>query len=114
MQIKGKWLWIAQRITAAVLLLDAAANIFWWADNSNFSRQDLLDFVQTPWIAMLKMLMIVMLVVHAGLGLWAVGTDYIRPAQFGRAAFALRTLYEVGCLALLALVLWYSFVVLIG
>lgn len=54
-------------------------------------------------------------VVHAWVGVWIVGTDYIRPLTFGRWATPLRGLYQLGsvlmnfaCMAWIVHILWGS------
>jgi succinate dehydrogenase / fumarate reductase membrane anchor subunit len=44
---------------------------------------------------------------HAWIGMWTVGTDYIRNHYFGAHATTFRIVYQFGCLALLFIyVLW--------
>jgi len=38
---------------------------------------------------------------HAWIGMWTVGTDYIRAHYFGAHATALRVIYQFACLAAL-------------
>ena len=111
--VKGKWLWIAQRVTSGVLLLHALLNAVWWAGTASLDWAALLAWVQNPWMVAFNVLVMVTLVVHAGVGLWVVGTDYIRPMQFGRLATPLRVLYEIGCALFLLLVFFYGLSVLV-
>jgi succinate dehydrogenase / fumarate reductase membrane anchor subunit len=44
---------------------------------------------------------------HAWIGMWTIGTDYIRDHYFGRHSTAFRMVYQAGCLMILFLyVVW--------
>lgn len=103
--LKGKWLWIAQRVTAVVLLVDAVISIFWWVLHPSFGYLELRYFLTSIWGALGGSAVMIALAVHGGIGMWAVGTDYITPAQMGPVARLLLPLYNLLLCVLLPLVI---------
>lgn len=102
-RLKGKWLWIAQRITAVVLLGDAVINIFWWVTHPDFSRLDLVAFLTGFWGAIGTSAVLIALAIHGGIGMWVVGTDYITQRQMGVLARLLLPVYNLLLCVLLPL-----------
>lgn len=49
-----------------------------------------------PLMKWLTLVAVLSIAVHSWIGLWIIGTDYIRPLAFGRWATPLRGLYQLG------------------
>ena len=61
---------------------------------------------------------VVALGVHAWIGMWTVGTDYIRQHAFGAglggSAFGLRLIYQFGCVAAIVVYMAWSLTIIWG
>lgn len=101
--IKGKWLWLTQRVTAAVLMIDALVTIFWWALHPNFSRSQLEAFLTGAIGGIATSAVLIAVALHGAVGMWAVGTDYITVRQMGPAAKVLQPAYSLLLCVLLPL-----------
>lgn len=108
MQIKGKWLWISQRVTAGLLLVDAVLNAVWWGLHPDLTHRGIQAYLSVPWLAVLNILLVIGLVLHSAVGLWAIRTDYLLPAHMGRMALPLRIFWDLGTILVLGLVLGWS------
>lgn len=90
---------VFQRLSAYILTLYTAFIVGFFL----FTKPDYEElaalFAATPfkWVTLLAVLSVA---VHAWIGTWIIGTDYIRPFSFGRFAAPLRGLYQLGCVSL--------------
>ena len=99
--------WLVQRVSAYVLaaytLLILGA--FLLHPDMNFNVWQGL-FAQT-WMKVVSIIALLALCAHTWVGMWTIGTDYIRPHYFGKGADGLRLLYQVFfSLVLLVYFIW--------
>lgn len=99
--------WVVQRVSAVILaaytLLILGALVL--HPNMTFAIWSGL-FGQT-WMKLASMTALLALVAHTWIGMWTLGTDYIRPHYFGRLANPARLVYQVlFSLVLLVYLLW--------
>ncbi len=106
--------WMVQRVSAyilaaytvlivGVLLLSGEMTFVGWRDL----------FSQT-WMQVFTLLALVASCAHAWVGMWTIGTDYIREHYFGSGADGIRLVYQVGCILILACYLIWGVKILWG
>lgn len=98
---------LVQRVSAVILGLFALCVGGWFAVNPGAGHSELVGYLGTPVMMAFASLAVASLIAHTWIGMWTVGTDYLRPHYLGRAATVLRLAYQVGVgLALLAYGAW--------
>ena len=97
---------VLQRVTAVVLgVYGVWLVVFFAATPLNHAR--LTEFFASLPMQIFTTLAVVALAAHAWIGMWTIGTDYIRQHYFGRGHTVYLALYQMVCLALiLVYVLW--------
>lgn len=95
-----------QRVSALVLLAYSGCVLgFFLAAPPSYER--LTEFFGDLWMRAFTTLAVLALAAHAWIGMWTVGTDYVRAHYFGRRHAVYLALYQLGCLAaLFVYVLW--------
>ena len=102
---------VLQRVTALVLGAYGLCIVgfFAVADVSHASLAAFLVGTAMRWFSTAA---VVALGVHAWIGMWTVGTDYIRQHAFGAglggSAFGLRLIYQFGCVAAIVVYMAWS------
>ncbi|MGI9346224.1 MAG: succinate dehydrogenase, hydrophobic membrane anchor protein [Gammaproteobacteria bacterium] len=112
MQIKGKWLWISQRLTAVILFVQALTVLAIWISASDFNRQDLIAHLQSTGGFVLHLSALIALVVHAAIGVWNINTDYLTAARLGAWAPAIRWSAHLAAGLLLLAILFFGIQIL--
>lgn len=98
---------VIQRVSAVVMTLYALCVVGFFLAHPDMDHGTLRGyFASMPMIAF-STLMVLSTAAHAWIGMWTVGTDYIRDHYFGRHSTAFRMVYQAGCLLILFVyVLW--------
>lgn len=103
---------VIQRVTAVVLALYTLCVVGWFATHSNPDYPTVTGFFGNPAMKAFSTLALFSTIAHAWIGMWTVGTDYIRPHYFGKNAIVFRLTYQAGCVfALFIYVLWGAAVI---
>lgn len=98
---------VLQRVSAVVLGLYALCISVFFATTPNVDHAALLGFLDSLTMKAFTTLAVVALATHAWIGMWTVGTDYIRHHHFGRGHTVYLAVYQVVCLgAVFVYVLW--------
>ena len=103
---------VVQRVTAVVLALYTLLLTSWFATHANPDYATITGFFGNPAMKAFSTLALFSTIAHAWIGMWTIGTDYIRPHYFGRNATVFRLVFQAGCMfALFIYVLWGSAVI---
>lgn len=98
---------IVQRISAVVLTLYTLCIVGFVAVTPDLDYASWRDFLGRFPMQVFSTMAILALVGHAWVGMWTVGTDYIRPHYFGGIATPARFVYQSACVvALFVYVAW--------
>jgi len=98
---------VIQRVSAVVIALYALYLIAFFLFNPAVSHDDLVAFFGSVTMKTFSTLAVFATAAHAWIGMWTVGTDYIREHYFGASAIVYRMVYQIGCLLVLFIyVLW--------
>ena len=90
-----------QRASAVVLALYACCVLGWFVVNDNLTHAQLAAFFGSMPMRLFSILALLATAVHGWVGMWTVGTDYIRPHYFGRHAKVCRMVYQGGTVLVL-------------
>ena len=98
---------LLQRVSAVVLALYAACLVGWFIINDSVTYAQFAAYFGSTPMRLFSTLALLATVVHGWIGMWTIGTDYVRPHYFGRLATALRFLYQYGmALVLVVYLIW--------
>ncbi len=98
---------VVQRVTAVVIALYVLCLTGFFLANPAVDFDTLHRFFGALPMQMFSTLAILAIAAHAWIGMWTVGTDYIRRHYFGARATVVRIIYQFGVVgALFIYVLW--------
>jgi len=106
--------WIVQRVTAVILALYTLLVVGFLAANGDVSYAQWKGLFDQTWMQVFTMLAMLSTCAHAWIGMWTIGTDYIREHYFGRGADSFRLVYQIGCILTLAIYLIWGVKILWG
>ena len=92
---------IIQRVTAVILGVYAVMVFLFFYQSPDLSHAALTGYFGSLGMQIFSTAAIACTVAHAWIGLWTVGTDYIRPAHVGGMATSLRFIYQMICVFML-------------
>ncbi|MEM7003410.1 MAG: succinate dehydrogenase, hydrophobic membrane anchor protein [Pseudomonadota bacterium] len=90
---------VLQRVSAVVLAAYTLFLVGFFLGDVNYTR--LTEFFWSTPMQVFSTLALLSTIAHAWIGMWTIGTDYLRPAQVGGMATAIRFVYSIGCLLVL-------------
>lgn len=97
---------VLQRLTAVVLGAYGLCIVGFFA-SAPVDHARLVEFFGSTPMRMFTLLAVMALAGHAWIGMWTIGTDYVREHYFGRGHTVYRALYHLACLALIFVyVIW--------
>lgn len=98
---------IIQRVSAVILAAYALLVVGFLLSNPGLDYATWREFHAGTIMQWFSTLTILSLAAHAWIGMWTVGTDYIREYSFGKRATVFRFIYTAICIAaLLVFVAW--------
>ncbi len=106
--------WIVQRITAVILAVYTLVVIGFLIFNGDVTYSQWRGLFDQTWMQVFTLLAIISICAHAWIGMWTIGTDYIREHYFGPRADTIRLVYQVFCIIALAVYLIWSVTILWG
>lgn len=92
------WLW--QRLTAVLMLAYALTLVIFFVKHPEFNYATWHSFFSEVWVRTLSLITLLAILIHAWIGIWTVGTDYIK------CAYARFTWHLVFGLAFMVYLLW--------
>lgn len=99
--------WIVQRVSAYVMAVYTVVLVGYVLFHGDMSYADWHGLFHSTWMQVFTLLVLVSTCAHAWVGMWTIGTDYIREHYFGAGANGIRLLYQVGCvLILICYLIW--------
>lgn len=89
--------WVVQRVSAVVLAAYTLFLVFWLAQHPQLQYEQWRDLFQATGVRIFSLLALFALAAHAWIGVWTVSTDYLTPLSLGKAATAVRFLFQCTC-----------------
>ncbi|MEQ8692895.1 MAG: succinate dehydrogenase, hydrophobic membrane anchor protein [Pseudomonadales bacterium] len=90
---------VVQRVTAVIIAAYAFCLIGFFLGDVSYTR--LTAFFWSMPMQVFSTLTLAATIAHAWIGMWTIGTDYLRPAHLGGIATATRFIYQIGCLLIM-------------
>ena len=97
--------YVMQRVSALVLGLYTFCLFGFLLSHSELSQVEWVGFMRSMPMMIFSTVSLVSLCVHAWVGMWTIGTDYIRTFSFGKRSTFLRQVYQVFVVASLLIYL---------
>ncbi|MCZ6642452.1 MAG: succinate dehydrogenase, hydrophobic membrane anchor protein [Gammaproteobacteria bacterium] len=94
---------LVQRVTAVIIALYALCVFGFFLANPDLSHSVLIGYFGSTAMKLFSTVTVLACVGHAWIGMWTIGTDYIRQHYFGEYATTCRFFYQGGCLLVLFL-----------
>ena len=92
---------VVQRVSAVVLALYGLCVVGFFVSKGDLSHAELVAYFGSISMRLFSTLALLSLAAHAWVGMWTIGTDYLREAHVGGAATALRLAYQALCMLLI-------------
>ncbi len=89
---------VVQRVSAAILALYTLCVLGFFLVTPDVSYEVLVRYFTGTPMKLFSTLAVLALAAHAWIGMWTIGTDYLREAHVGGSATTLRLLYQAVCL----------------
>ena len=102
---RGLFDFVLQRVSAVVLGLYTFCVLGFLLSHRELSYVEWVGFFRSMPMMIFSTVSLVSLCVHAWIGMWTIGTDYIRPFSFGTQSTFLRQGYQALIVALLLIYL---------
>ena len=99
---------LLQRASAVVLALYAGCVLGWFLVHDGVTHEQLATYFGSMTMRLFSTLALLATVAHGWIGMWTIGTDYVREHYFGRYATALRFLYQCAMALLLFVYLFWG------
>lgn len=104
---------LVQRVSSLVLACYALCLTGFFLFAANVDAEALRVFFGNILMQGFSFIALISFVSHAWVGLWTIGTDYIRPHYFGRFAVLLRLLYHAAVLVMLCgQAIWWLLIII--
>ncbi len=98
---------LLQRVSAVILALYTLCLTGYFLTADVLSYETVTAFFGGGPMKVFSTMAVLATIAHAWIGMWTIGTDYIRPHYFGGAATTARFIYQAACiLALFIYAVW--------
>ena len=100
---------VMQRITAVILAAYTLCVLGFFIGGAPVTHDSLTGFFLSGAMQIFSTLAALSIAAHAWIGMWTIGTDYLRPDHIGSSATVIRFVYQMVCLLTLFVYLVWSF-----
>lgn len=98
---------LLQRLSAVIIGIYVLHVVVVFILNDGIDHQSLVRYFSSPYAKLLLSITVLSIVIHGWVGMWTIGTDYLRQYSLGAAANVVRRIYEVLiALTLVAYMAW--------
>ncbi|MEX1197213.1 MAG: succinate dehydrogenase, hydrophobic membrane anchor protein [Pseudohongiellaceae bacterium] len=110
----GLYDWVIQRFSAIILAVYTVGLLGWMILSPALDYAAWTALFGTTWMRIATLLALVSLCAHAWVGMWTISTDYLTAMALGRAATAVRLLFQAGCVIVIFIYLVWGIQILWG
>ena len=93
--------WLIQRVSAIVLLAWILFVVVFIASTDDLTAPLWQELFSHTWMRVFSLAALLSLCAHAWIGMWTISTDYLTAMALGKAATAVRLLFQLACLLVL-------------
>lgn len=93
--------WVIQRVSAIVLAAYTLCILGYIVMHPDLTYAEWSAFFNNTGMQIFTMLALMSTCAHAWIGMWTVGSDYLREHTLGERASSLRFVYQIGCILLI-------------
>ena len=97
--------WIIQRVSAVLLAAYTFCILGSFLLNPDMDYQSWRALFDSAAMQVFSLITLAALCAHAWIGMWIVSTDYMTSLQFGKAATAIRLVFQIGVVLIVAVYL---------
>ena len=87
---------LLQRVSAVVLALYTGCIVAWLLLNPEFDYSQWIAYLKSPVMVLFGTLTLLSWGIHAWIGMWTIGTDYLNEHHIGKMATTFRLIYQLG------------------
>lgn len=99
--------WLVQRVSAVILAVYTVVIVGVVAINPDISFAEWQSLFAATWMQVFTLMALLATCAHAWIGMWTIGTDYLRTRTMGEGADSKRFIYQMCCaVILLAYLIW--------
>jgi len=106
--------WMIQRVSAVILAAYTVFLLGWMAMQSSITYAAWAALYDSTSMKIFSLLALLSLVAHAWIGIWTIATDYLTPLSLGKAATAVRFVFQCACALLVFVYLVWGIEILWG
>ena len=106
--------WMVQRVSALILAAYTLCIFGFIVINPGLDYATWSEFFGRTSMQVFTMLALIATCVHAWIGMWTVGSDYLREHTLGPRATTLRTIFQIGCILIIAAYFFWGVEILWG
>lgn len=106
--------WIIQRASAVILILYTLCMVSFFMGNDVVTYTEWKAFFDHTSIRVFTLLAILATAAHVWVGMWTIGTDYLRTHLLGNGATFLRVVYEFVCFGVIITYVVWGIMILWG
>ena len=106
--------WVIQRVSAYVLAAYTLCVVGFVAVNPGMTYEVWSGYLTSVPMQIFTMLALLSICLHAWIGMWAIGSDYLNEHLMGEGANTLRFIYQIGCVLIIATYLIWGVIILWG
>ena len=106
--------WLVQRITAVVVAIYTVVLVAYLLFQPAVTYQQWSDLFSQTWMQVFTLMTLLATCAHAWIGMWTVGTDYLRVHTVGESDNALRFIFQLGCMLVFVVYLIWGIKILWG
>ena len=106
--------WLVQRVTAVILGAYSVVMVAYLLLQPELDFATWKAFMATTWMQVFTLLAVISTCAHAWVGMWTVGSDYLREHLLGARAKGLRFTYQLACLLVTIVYLVWGIKILWG
>jgi succinate dehydrogenase / fumarate reductase membrane anchor subunit len=106
--------WLVQRVTAYILAVYTVVVVAYLFMQPEVTFVGWKAFMSQTWMQVFTLMALLSTCAHAWIGMWTVGTDYLREHLMGKRGNVLRTIYLIGCVLVTIIYLVWGVQILWG
>lgn len=106
--------WLVQRVTAVIVAIYSVVLVAYLLFQPAVTYQQWSDLFSQTWMQVFTLMTLLATCAHAWIGMWTVGTDYLRVHTVGESANALRFIFQLGCMLVFVVYLIWGIKILWG